>query len=206
MKSFFDELTKEEKALFSKLKTPQITQDFLETIPQNFEKQGRTIFSPRKLIQEWKAHCFEGALFAAATVWFQGGKPLLLDLKTTEGDDDHVVALFQRNKKWGAMSKTNHAVLRYRDAVYDSPRELAMSYFHEYFLNINGKKTLKSFAVFDLRTIQKNWIIDEKNLLYIDKAIEKVKHTVIVKDAERKYLRNAEPVERKIGSFVVWKE
>ncbi len=206
MKSYFDSLTAEESALFSKLKTPQITQDFLETIPQNFEREGRTILSPRRLIREWKAHCFEGAIFAAATVWFNGGKPLLLDLKTTEGDDDHVVALYERNKKWGAMSKTNHAVLRYRDAVYESPRELAMSYFHEYFLNSSGVKTLRSYAIFDLNDIHKNWIIDEQNLLYVDKAIEKAKHTLIIKDAERKYLRNADPVERKIGSFVVWKE
>lgn len=206
MKSYFDALSEEEKVLFSKLKTPNITQDFLETIPQNFEKQGRTIFSPRRLVREWKAHCFEGAIFAAATIWFHGGEPLLLDLKTTEGDDDHVVALFQKNKKWGAVSKTNHAVLRYRDAIYESPRELAMSYFHEYFLNNDGRKTLKSFAVFDLRKIKKNWIIDEANLYYIDRAIERTKHTLIIKDSERKYLRNADPVERKIGSFVIWKE
>jgi len=206
MKSYFDSLTKEEIAIFSQLKSPQKIQDFLETIPQNFEREGRTIFSPRTLIRNWKAHCFEGALFAAAALWFHGGKPLLLDLKTITGDDDHVVALYQKNKKWGAISKTNHAVLRYRDAVYESPRELAMSYFHEYFLNSNGVKTLESFAVCDLREVKKNWITDESNLSYIDTVLEKTKHTLIVKKSERKFLREADPVERKIGSFVVWKE
>jgi hypothetical protein len=205
MKSFFTTLTSREKVLFKKLNTPQKLQDFLESIPINFEKEGDTLYSPRNVLRNKKAHCFEGALFAAAVFWYHGKAPFLLDLKTTHGDDSHVVALFKEKGKWGAVSKTNHAVLRYRDPVYKTPRELAMSYFHEYFLD-DGRKTLRSFAVFNLKNIKKNWVTDEKDLWHIDKAIDTAKHTEIVSDKNSKTLRKADLVERKAGKLITWKK
>jgi len=90
-------------------------------------------------------------MLAAAALWHNGYPSLLLDLKTTDADADHVVALFKEGGRWGAISKTNHAVLRYRDPVYRDPHELAMSYFNEYFLD-SGVKTMRSFsaAPFDI--------------------------------------------------------
>ena len=99
-----------------------------------------------EVLRAGKAHCMEGALLAAAILEFHGHKPLLLDLRSTSEDLDHVVALFKQNGYWGAISKTNHVVLRYREPIYGSVRELAMSYFHEYFLD-NGKKTLREYSV-----------------------------------------------------------
>jgi len=80
-------------------------------------------------------------VLAAAALWYHGEPPLLLDLKVAKGkgDHDHVVALFKQNGKWGAISKTNHAVLRYRDPIYQTLRELVLSYFHEYFLIVVRK-------------------------------------------------------------------
>jgi hypothetical protein len=88
----------------------------------------------------------EGALLAAAILEFHGQKPLLMDLRSASEDLDHVVALFRQFGCWGAISKTNHAVLRYREPIYKTVRELAMSYFHEYFLD-NGKKTLRAYSI-----------------------------------------------------------
>ena len=96
----------------------------------NFEPHGDTLKSPRYVMKEKNAHCLEGAFFAAAVLWYHGEEPLLLDLQSTSEDYDHVVALFKRNGRWGALSKTNHAVLRYREPIYRSADELAMSYFH----------------------------------------------------------------------------
>src|SRR3989344_4797858 len=128
-----------------RLNTPEKIQDFINRLPFNFEKRGETYMSVARSLKTGRIHCFEGALIAAAALWIQGERPLLLDLKPDKSDIDHVVALFRRNGFWGAISKTNHAVLRYREPVYKSIRELAMSYFHEYFLN-NGKKTLRSYS------------------------------------------------------------
>ena len=113
------------------LTTPAKVQDFLNAIPFNFEIDGKdTIKSPLRILRTWNAHCFEGALLGAYVLSLHGNKPMLLHLNSMKNDFDHVVALFKVNGYWGALSKTNHAVLRYREPVYKTVRELAMSYFH----------------------------------------------------------------------------
>src|SRR5262245_60059580 len=125
----------DEVALLRKLSSPRKIQDFLDTIEMNFEKDGDTCMSPRRVLRERKAHCMEGAMLAATALRLQGHPPLVIDLKSIQSDDDHIVTVFQQNGCWGAISKTNHAVLRYREPIYRSLRELAMSYFHEYFVD-----------------------------------------------------------------------
>src|SRR3989338_6099983 len=127
--------TKEEFKFFRSLRTPARGQDFLDSLPFNFEKTGDTLMSPRRVLREKKAHCMEGALLAAAAFWVQGREPLLLDLRSAPDDDDHVVALFNERGLWGAASKTNPAVLRWREPIFKNVHALAVSYFHEYFLD-----------------------------------------------------------------------
>jgi len=206
MVRFLRELNKKEKVLFEILNTPKKIQNFLESLPINFEEGGETLYSPRNVLVKNKAHCFEGAIFAAAILMYHGYKPILLDLKTKFNDESHVVALFKKEGKWGAISKTNHASLRYRDPVYKSTREIVMSYFHEYFLNSNGEKTLRSYATANLKKIKKNWIVDENNLWYIDNMLENIKHTKILNEEESRYLRPADTIERIVGKITVWKK
>jgi hypothetical protein len=95
------------------------------------------------VIKNSKADCIEGAIFAAAVLEFHGQKPLVVDLRSIKKpyDYDHVVAVFQKGGFWGAISKTNHSVLRYREPIYRDIRELVMSYFHEYFLDSGVKRS-----------------------------------------------------------------
>ncbi len=198
-------LTSEEKRIFSQLNSPIKIQDYLEALPINFEKGGETCLSPRLVIRHQTAHCFEGALFAAAAFMFHGQKPLLLDLKTIDGDFEHVVALFRQGKSWGAISKTNHAVLRYREPVYKSVRELAMSFFNEYFLD-NGKKTMRSFSgAFSLsRYHPADWITSEKPLWFIDQALNASPHELVFRGGKLPRLRRADPVEIEAGKLTTW--
>ncbi|MEK9173622.1 MAG: hypothetical protein AAB594_03580 [Patescibacteria group bacterium] len=200
-------LTQEEKKVFGTLNSPLKIQDYLEALPINFEKGGETCMSPRLVIREQKAHCFEGALLAAATLMFHGQKPLLLDLKTTVGDFDHVVALFRNGRFWGSISKTNHAVLRYREPVYISVRELAMSFFHEYFLD-NGKKTMRSFSnAFNLNRYHgEDWVTSEKPLWFIDKALDAYPHKPVFPGGKTTELRRADPVEIRAGKMTTWRK
>lgn len=200
------ELLREERAIFKRLTTPRKIQDFLVSLPINFEENGDTLFSPRMALQQGKAHCFEGALFAAAALWFHGARPLLLDLKTTDNDESHVVALFKKGSHWGAISHTNHAVLRYREPIYANVRELALSYFHEYFLNKNGAKTLRSYSSpFDLSRVKKGeWVTAEEDIWYIDTLLDKSLHYSILTSAIIRNLRPADPIERKAGEIVEW--
>lgn len=192
--------------MFKKLTTPEKIQDFLDSMPINFEPDGETCASPLVVLERNSAHCIEGALVAAAALWYHGDRPLLLDLKTAKDDHDHVVALFKRNGRWGAISKTNHAVLRYRDAVYASPRELAMSYFHEYFLD-SGEKTLRSYsAPFNLLAYEHDWLISRENLWGIHDDLDDARHFPIAPPVALRRLRPASSVERKAGTLTEWKK
>lgn len=200
------DLSPKAKKLIHRLKSPDLIQKHLNSLPFNFEKKGETYMSPKRSMESSKIHCFEGALLAAVVLWAQGERPLILDLKTTKDDIDHVVTLFKRDGYWGAISKTNHAMLRYRDAVYKTPRELVMSYFHEYFLN-NGEKTLRSFSKpFDLSKYGMDWIVTEDNLYHLVSDLDHSPHEDILSNDQIKTLRKADPIERKAGSMTEWKD
>lgn len=186
----------EERRLFDRLSTPEAIQDYLDSISVNFEDAGETYFSPRRVIRERTAHCFEGALLSAAILGYHGKKPLLMDFQTTGDDEDHVVALFRSRGRWGAISKTNHAVLRYRDPAYMSVRELAMSYFHEYFTS-DGIKTLAAYsAPFDLsRFDPARWVVPEEDLHWLAGELDYSRHFRTVAPAILPTLRRANRVE-----------
>ncbi len=198
-------LSASELRILKSLRTPTKIQDFLDTIPMNFEKHGETCMSPRSVLRERKAHCIEGAMLAAAALRLHGYKPLLVDMKATPKDFDHVIAVFQEGKHWGAISKTNHGVLRYREPIYASIRELVMSYFHEYTTD-DGRKTLRSYSrpvnlsIFD----HLDWLTDEDDVWHIPIYLDEAKHYPLLKPAQIKNLRKADPIERKIGKATEW--
>lgn len=204
MKKFFGFNSTEIKIL-DRLNTPIKIQDYLNKLPINFEQDGDTARSPREVLRLQTAHCMEGALLAAVALWYHGHKPLLLDLVTTKNDDDHVVALFKQQGYWGAISKTNHAVLRYREPVYKSVRELALSYFHEYFKD-SGQKTLRKYSLpFDLSKIKdKGWMTSTEDLWDINNALEDSPHLNIVTVKQGRKLRKAEPIEIEAGKIIEW--
>ena len=210
--------TKKEKMLMKKLNTPAKVQDFLNAIPFNFEKPARrgenradTFKSPIMVLRKKNAHCIEGAVFGAYILSLQGFNPYVMYLQTTKEDFDHVITPFQVGGYWGALSKTNHAVLRYREPIYKNIRELAMSYFHEYFLD-NGQKTLRRYSApldlnkFNKNKKQKNWATTEEDLWYIDTALDKQKHYDIVPKKHIKNLRKADKVEIRAGKVVEFRK
>lgn len=193
----------QEMKLLHTLNSPVKIQDYLETLKINFKD---TCMSPRRVLREKKAHCIEGAMLATAALWINGERPLVLDLKAVDHDEDHAVTVFRRNGCWGAISKTNHAVLRYREPVYRNIRELVMSYFHEYFMN-DGKKTLRQYsAPLDLsRFIKRGWTTVEEDIWYIPEYLDNMPHWPILNRQALATLRKADPIEIKIGKIVQWK-
>lgn len=194
--------TKKEISILKKLNTPEKLQDFINAIPFNHELGGPTAKSPVRVLREGSAHCLEGAILAAYVLSLHGHKPLLLHLQTTPNDFEHVIALFKKGEFWGAISKTNHSVLRYRDPVYLSLRELVMSYFHEYTTN-DGQKTLRKYSeALDLGAFAKGWEIESGDLWGIDAELGKIKHFDILPKGVR--LRKADKIERLVGETVEW--
>lgn len=206
-RSQLEAFSQKERKLFLSLSTPAKVQDFLNAIPQNFEKNGETCKSPLQVMHTKSAHCMEGAFLAVFILGLHGIQGKLLHLKAKRPDDDHIVVIFVEKGYVGALSKTNHGVLRYREPVYKNVRELVMSYFHEYFLNSTGEKTLASYSQpMDLGVLDPSWITSKKDLWRIDKRVDKVAHHGIVPKHLRGKLRKAELIERSMGTIVEWKK
>ena len=197
-------LSPAERAVFKKLKTPLDIQNYLDRLPINFELAGESIYSPRRVLRHKTAHCVEGAVFAAASLAYQGRPPLLLDIQTVPHDEDHVVALFKEGGRWGAISKTNHTILRWRDPVYKTVRELAMSYFHEYIV-VDGEKTMRAYSKpFDLARYAPEWVAAEEDLVDLIADLDDSPHFPIAGKRIMKNLRNAQPIEAKVLDITEW--
>jgi hypothetical protein len=123
------------------LRTPHGIQRALDVMPYH---HAPTAWSPRRVLRERRAHCLEGAVFAAAALRVLGYPPLLLDLEAVQ-DTDHVLAVYRERGHWGAIAKSNFTGLRYREPVHRSVRELVMSYFEGY-INLRGDRTLRAYS------------------------------------------------------------
>jgi hypothetical protein len=183
------ELTRAELAFFRReLDTAPRIQRFLDEIPYNTEADGETFRSPRRVLRDGTANCIEGAVLAAAALRVQGEPPLIMDL-TAERDEDHVIAVFRRSGLWGAIATSKFTGLRYRESVYRTLRELAMSYFEHYF-NLRGERTLRghgrpvNLARFD----RQHWMTSEADLWPIAEHLERIVHHPLLPPGRAKTL------------------
>lgn len=201
-------LPKKEYAILKKLDTPAKIQDFLDSLPKNFEPDGDAVLSPLSVLRKKVCHCVEGATLAALALRVQGFPPLLMDLRADKTDFDHVIAVFQIDDRWGAISKTNHPVLRYREPIYKTIRELAMSFFHDYVNVGTGKKTLRSFSrpVNLKRFDHLGWMTTQDEVDYIAEYLDTVKHYKILTPKQIRNLRNADAIEVQAGAMEEWQD
>jgi hypothetical protein len=197
-------LTREETALFRQLKTPEKIQDFLTAMPINFEPQGDTCHSARTALKANCCHCIEAAFIAASALLLQGQPALLMDFQAA-GDDDHVAALFKRGKYWGAISKSNSIWLRWRDPVYASPRELAMSFFHEYVKD--SKKSLRRVSrPFDIGKYDPDyWMTSAENCWSMALEIDASPHIELISKSQSRKLKPRDAFEMHAGTIKEFK-
>jgi len=171
-------LNKKELQVFSQLTTPMKIQYYLDSIEYSDEERYRC---PRNVLKDHKAHCYDGAVFAAGALRMIGHIPLIVELLPNDNDDDHILAIFRRGKYWGAVAKSNFTGLRYREPVYKSLRELVMSYFEPYF-NIKGERTLLGYtAPLNLNRFEKfNWLTEDNAMDIIGDALENTRKYLII--------------------------
>ena len=196
------ELTPGERAVYRRLTTPEKIQRFLdEKIAYNKEHGGPTCYGPRLVLRNRLAHCMEGAMFGAAALRMSGFEPLLLDLEAVR-DDDHVLATFRVRGAWGAVAKSNYSGLRYREPVYRSLRELAMSYFDHYY-NLRGEKTLRSYSrPVNLRRFDElDWMTSEEHLWYIPEYLFSIPHRPVLTRAMERNLSRMDKRTFAAGRF-----
>jgi hypothetical protein len=155
------------------LKTPYGIQRFLDAMPYHLADSA---YSPRRVLQENTSHCFEGALFAAAALRVNGYPPLIFDMEADQ-DTDHVIAIFRQHGHWGALAKSNFTGCRYREPVYRSLRELALSYFEGYF-NLRRERSLRTFSrpVNMARFDHLGWMTSEEPLWYVAEYLFDIHH------------------------------
>jgi len=174
--------TRAERAVFRPLNRPEKIQRFLdEDLSYDKEPDGARCRSPRVTLRDRTAHCMSGALFAAAALRQLGYPPLLLDLEAVR-DDDHVLAVFRARNQWGAVAKSNYSGLRFREPVYRSIRELAMSYFEHYY-NLEREKTLRTYSrpVNLARFDSIGWMTSEEDPWAIPEYLCTIAHTPLLR-------------------------
>ena len=160
------------------LKDPYGIQRHLDAMPYHI---ADTAWSPRRVLREDTSHCLEGAIFAAAALRANGFRPLIWDLEAVY-DTDHVLAIYMVNGHWGAVAKSNFTGCRYREPVYRSLRELAMSYFNIYF-NLRRERTLRTFSrpVNLARFDRLHWMTTEKPVWFIVDHLLEIPHTRLLR-------------------------
>ena len=167
------------------LKTPAGIQRFLDDLPYNLSYTAR---SPKRVLHDRVASCLEGGIFAAAALRILGFLPLIFDLEGRQ-DTDHVVAIFKVRGHWGAVAKSNFTGCRYREPVYRSLRELAMSYFNIYF-NLRFERTLRTYSrqVNLARFDRLNWMTTDKPVWFIAEHLCEIPHIRLLTPAMEKNL------------------
>ena len=181
--------TRSELCKLRSLKTPYGIQRLLDDMPYHLED---TAWSPRRVLRENTSHCYEGALFAAAALRMNGYPPLIWDLEA-EHDTDHVIAIYKIDGCWGAVAKSNFTGCRFREPVYRSLRELAMSYFNIYH-NMRGERTLRTFSrpVQMKRFDHLNWMTTDKPVWFVAEYLLTIPHTKLLTSAQAKRLHRVD--------------
>ena len=179
VRGFDEQLTPEELALIRGLSSPFRIQEFLDTIPYSVEEIYR---SPLSVLRDRQAHCFDGALFAAAALRRLGYPPLILELVPNDRDDEHLLALYRCDGLWGAVGQSNFVGLRFREPLYRTLRELALSYFEQYF-NVQREKTLRGYRKpLDLRVFDGfDWMASNDHLETIAARLDRMRPVPLVK-------------------------
>ena len=177
-----------ELALFRSLNSPAKIQHFLDRLPYDKEPEGPRCRSPRMVLRDRTAHCMEGALLGAAALRQLGLPPLVLDLEAVR-DDDHVLAIYRERGCCGAVAKSNYSGLRFREPVYRTLRELAMSYFEHYY-NLRREKTLRKYSrPVNLRRFDgMGWMTAEEDPWVIPEYLCTISHTALVTEGMVKEL------------------
>ena len=142
------------------LDTPFAIQEYLDSMSYIGEERDR---SPLNVMLDKQCHCLDGGFLAALALWRIGFKPLLIDIVPDPGkDDDHVLALYRVEDRWGAVAKSNYINLGFREPVYKNLRELVMTYF-EHYASIRQEKVLRGYTrPFNAsRYTHLNWAWDE---------------------------------------------
>ena len=197
MINFDKELTRAERELLAGLDSPAHIQAWMDTVPYSEDEFYRC---PLRVLRDRKAHCFDGALFAALALRRIGYPPLIIELLPNRRDDDHLLAVFKQHGCWGAIAQSNFTGLRYREPVYRTVRELTMSYF-EAFFNTEAEKTMRGYrGPFTLATYDRwDWMTSDSRLEDLAHDINRFRAVTLITPQMEKGLARVDERSFKAG-------
>lgn len=178
-------LTAHEWREFRRCRNPVGVQTLLNSLSYH---DADTCWSPRRVLRERTAHCMEGAMLGAAAMRVLGYPPLVLDLEG-EQDSDHVIVVYRHAGSWGAVSKSHFNGLRDRPPIFRNLRELALSYFEDYY-NMRGQRTLRTYSrpVNLARFDRQDWMTSEKAVWCVPYHLLKIPHIRLLSEAQTRML------------------
>lgn len=184
-----------EWAVIQGRRSPQQVQDYLRSMPYNWEKGGETLRTFRGVVKHGSAHCLEAALSAAAILEQHGYPPLLLDLESRDLLD-HVLLLFREFRDrgcWGAVARSRDFGLHGRKPVFRTLRHLVMSYVDPY---VDPTARIIAYGVLDLRELRRpDWRLSSRNVWKVVQALIEMPHQPL-KTSDRRHQRVLEQFRR----------
>jgi hypothetical protein len=170
--------TPAERRLIGRLPTPRAVQDFLNhlaynTEPPPFRAMLRTF---RSVVATRTAHCLEAALTATVILEQHGYPPTVMSLESVDGLD-HVVFVYRKAGRWGAVARSRDPGLHGRRPVFRTLRHLALSYFAP-FVDLTG--CLKAYGMVDLRVLDPyDWRLAAGNVWKVERLLFEIPHRAI---------------------------
>ena len=178
------EFTRKEWALIQSCRTPLQVQRYLSSLPYNQEKK-ETLRTLRGVVRHATAHCLEAALGAATILEQHGYPPLMLSLESVD-DLDHVLFLFRKKGRYGAVGRSREFGLHGRKPVFRSVRDLVMSYIDTY---VDGSGRINGYGVGNLNDLVKcDWRLSRRQVWEVEKALIVMPHKKL-KTSDRRYKR-----------------
>jgi hypothetical protein len=160
------------RALIARLRTPERVQRWLCGVPYNWERGGETARTLHGVLAHGRAHCMEAALCAAAILEHHGHPPLLLDIESVDLLD-HVLFVFRRDGRYGAVARSRDPGLNGRRPVFRTLDALVRSYMAPY---IDATGRIRGYGVLDLRTLGPDWRWSTGNVRYVERALNDNRH------------------------------
>lgn len=177
--------TKREWKLIETHRTPLQVQRYLRAIPYNWELEGGTLRSFREVVRRNTAHCLEAALAAAVILEQHGWPPLLLSFESQD-QLDHVIYVFQKSGRWGAIARSRDLGLHGRKPIFRSLRDLAWSYFDTY-VDSTGRITGYGLAnLYELGGY--DWRFSSRNRWKVENHLREIEHKTLA-SSDRRYMQ-----------------
>ena len=174
--------TRRELAAIDAHRTPRQAQRFLDSLRYNHHRVGATLRSFREVIREGETHCMESALVAAVILEQHGNPPLVVSLESQD-NLDHVLCVFRRRGRWGAVARSRDAGLHGRKPVFRTIRDLVWSYYDPY-VDFTGRLT--GYALVDLRGLREDWRFNRRNMWWLEQYLITYPH-VPLRSSDRRY-------------------